>query len=231
MIRIDLGRGEKKKGEGMRQVAAKLKLEQPYQELLGRFDNDVTRLGVFFVAMAVAFFPQLIVSEYKRVVTAGFNAKGAAIDKELKIIENEIQTLVPFKKELESYDAQKAEVNRRLTVIRGIVDTRNTPVLTLDAIGQSLPEGVWLDSVNYESAGEQERLTLEGKALTNEDVSDFVDRLGQSSYLRNVRIAKVDPVAFGTREVRAFSVLLEATGNPEAVVIRDVGAQKTPEAK
>ncbi|MBY0370774.1 PilN domain-containing protein [bacterium] len=231
MIRIDLGRGEKKQGDNLRKAAAKLKLQQPYEELLAKFDNDASRLAVFFVAVAVAFLPQLLVSEYGRVVTRGYEAKTIALEKELRVVESESESLLPFKKELESYDTQKAQVNQRLSVIRTIIDTRNTPVLTLDAVSQALPEGTWIDSVSYESAAEGEKLSIEGKALTNEDVSDFVDRLAQSSYLKNVRIGKVDPVVQSNREVRAFTLSLEAS-NPDApgVPVRDV-AQKEGGAK
>jgi len=226
MIRIDLGKASRKQGEAIRKVATQLKLQQPYDELLSKFDNDVSRMVAFLVSIAVAILPYLFVTEYSRVVTKNFEAKMRNVDKEIAAVEVEIQGLLPFKKELESYEAQRAQVNQRLSVIQSLIDTRGTPVTTLDAIGQALPEGVWLENVSFESGGAQGKIIVAGKAISNEDISDFVDRLSQSAYLKGVRITSVEAATFNGFEIKNFGIDLEASS--QAVQAPGAGTIVTP---
>lgn len=214
MIRIDLGKDSKKQGEAIRRVAVQLKLQQPYDELLAKFDNDVGRLITFFVALAVAILPYLVIGEYQRVVTRNFERKMQAADKEIVVVDNEIQSLMPFKQELESYEAQRAQVSKRLEIVRRLIDQRGTPVSTLDAVGQALPEAVWLESMGFEGSDKAaEKMSLMGKSLSNEDISDFVDRLSQSSFLKNVRINAVEASQAQGLEIKSFSLDLEANSS------------------
>jgi Tfp pilus assembly protein PilN len=227
MIRIDLGKGTRKQGEGMRKVASHLKLRQPYEELLSKFDNDASRLIAFLAALGIAVLPYLFVGEYKRVVTHGYERKIAALDKELAVIESEIQSLMPFKQELDSYETQKRQVSQRLEVIRRLIDGRATPVAALDAVSQALPESCWLDSVTFDGSDKAtEKLNLAGKSISNEDISDYIDRLSQSSYLRAVRLNSVEPGQAGGQDVRIYSIDLESMGQNGAVSpTRDVGSK------
>ncbi len=224
MIRIDLGRDSKKQGEKIRKVAARLKLQQPFEDLLAKFDGDVGRLITFFISLAVAILPYLFVGEYERVVVHSYEKKIRGIEKEIAVVATEIQSLQPYKLELESYETQKAQVNQRLAVIRQLIDSRGTPVISMDAVTQSLPEGVWLETIGFDAHAGTEKITLAGKALSNEDISDFVDRLSQSSHLRNVRINVVESAVSAKTDVRSFTIDLEAM--PYTALARDVGSAR-----
>jgi Tfp pilus assembly protein PilN len=227
VIRIDLGKGSRKQGEGMRKVASQLKLQQPYEELLAKFDNDASRLVAFFAAIGVAVLPYLFMGEYKRVVTNGYERKIVALDKELAVIGNEIQSLTPFKQELESYETQKRQVSQRLEVIHRLIDGRGTPVATLDAVGQTMPDGCWLEAIVYEGIDKvAEKVNLAGRAMSNEEISDFIDRLSQSSYLKSVKLNSVEAGQSSGQDVRVFSIDLEANSQPEAVpAVRQIGSK------
>lgn len=224
MIRIDLGRDSKKQGERIRKVATQLKLQQPYEELLAKFDGDVGRLVAFFLSIAVAILPYLFIGEYERVITRSYEKKIRAVEKEIAIVETEVTSLQPYKQELESYESQKNQVSQRLSVIRQLIDSRGTPVISMDAVTQAMPEGVWLESVNFDASDKMEKITVAGKALSNEDISDFVDRLAQSSYLKNVRINVVESALASSTEVRTFTLDLEAT--PYVAAAREVGGSR-----
>ncbi len=224
MIRIDLGRGSKKQGERIRKVATQLKLQQPYEELLAKFDGDVGRMITFVLSIAVAILPYLFIGEYERVITRSYEKKIRAVEKEIAVVETEVQSLQPYKQELESYETQKNQVNQRLAVIRQLIDSRGTPVISMDAVTQAMPEGVWLETVNFEGVDKVEKISVAGKALSNEDISDFVDRLAQSSYLRNVRINLVESAFASTTEIRSFTLDLEAT--PYTAAAREIGGSR-----
>ncbi len=227
MIRIDLGKGSQKQGEKLRRFAAHLKLQQPYDELLQKFDNDVSRMVGFLAALGLAILPTLIVNEYERVVTNRFSRKIAYIDKEIAINQAEIATLTPFKQELESYENQKAQVTKKLGIIRSLLSSRSTPVRALDVISQSLPEGVWLENMGYERTDKTvEKVTLSGSSLTNEDISDYLDRLAQSAHLANVRLKQVEASQANGQDARSFQIELDAVTQPlSETPLRDVGSK------
>jgi Tfp pilus assembly protein PilN len=228
MIRIDLGKANRKQGEAVRKVAAQLKLEQPYNELLAKFDNDFGRLAIFVVSLAIAVLPILLVGEYERVIRKNFARKMIAADTQIAAIDQEIEGFATFKQELDSYENQKVQVTQRIKVITNLLLQRGTPVNTLDSVGQSLPERVWLESMLYEANSKSsERIIVTGKALSNEDISDFVDRLSQSSYLRNIRITTVDTANVGGLDLKTFGVDMDASpvGTPDTSGAPAAGAE------
>lgn len=226
MIRIDLGKKGKNQGEAVRKVAAQLKLEQPYTELLAKFDNDFSRLALFVISLAVAALPYFLEGEYERVIRRNYARKVASINTEIEAVDREIESLKPFKLELDSYETQKGQVSQRLSVIQSLLNQRGTPVVALDAVGQALPERVWLDSISFDATNPSvEKVMFQGKSFSSEDISDFADRLGQSSYLKNIRIVSVDSASASGLDVRSFSMELEAVGTKLSPGTRDIGSQ------
>jgi Tfp pilus assembly protein PilN len=227
MIRIDLGRKGQKQGEVVRKVVAQLKLEQPYAELLAKFDNDFSRLALFVISLAVAALPYFLEGEYERVIRRNYARKIASISSEIAAVDRGIESLKPFKLELDSYETQKGQVSQRLSVIQELLRQRGTPVVALDAVGQALPDRVWLESVSFDATNPAaEKISFQGRSFSSEDISDLADRLGQSSYLRNIRIVSVDSASANGLEVRAFSIELNAVGSRVSNGNREIGSQK-----
>ncbi len=227
MIRIDLGRKGKSQGEAVRKVAAQLKLEQPYAELLARFDNDFSRLALFVISLAVAALPYFLEGEYERVIRRNYSRKISSISTEIESVEKEIESLKPFKLELDSYETQKGQVSQRLSVIQELLAQRGTPVVALDAVGQALPERVWLDSISFDATNPvMEKISLQGRSFSSDDISDLADRLAQSSYLKNIRIVSVESASASGLDIRSFIMELDAVGSRFASGTRDVGSQK-----
>lgn len=165
-------------------------------------------------SIAAAFLPNLISGEYQKFVTRQEEQQERELREKVETIKQDIQRLSAFQAELNSYEEQKKLVIGRLEAIRQLQGARGTPVNVLDAIGQSLPARVWLNSVAFSGSRNDLVVTLKGYAYANEEISDFVDKLGESVYLSEVGLDDVTATQIQdtTTEGRQFQVVVKPKG-------------------
>jgi Tfp pilus assembly protein PilN len=180
MIRINLGSGELKK-------AKKKKLALPFSPAA----MDPKALLLIITATAFAFLPYLFFVQYRAVVVADYEKKTNEIQEKIGNMKSEVTKLRSYKTEMESFEQQKKIVSDRLALVRQLLNSRNTPVNVLDTVSQSLSPRTWLQSVDY-ALLPQPRVSMSGYSFSNEDVSDFVDKLSDSIHLSNVNLEGVD---------------------------------------
>lgn len=100
------------------------------------------------------------------------------IDNHQKEIARTQQKIVQYKKaigEVEKYKGLEAELNKKLTIIEDLVKSKVGPVRVLDRLSQVVPRQVWLLSWKEKSGS----VTVEGEALTNKDVAQFMSQLAE----------------------------------------------------
>ncbi len=189
MIRIDLAKDEFEKDAGGKKTSVFQKIELP-----ATFKRFVPRLNILSiivvgVSVALALLPHLFFTQYMTFVELDHQKKLQEIKTKLSQINEEISKLASLKSELESYEQQKKVVSQKLTTVRDLLSARGTPVNVLDALGQGLPRNTWLTSVDLKLG--DGTLGLNGKAYTNEEISDYLDRLAESIYLSDVKLESV----------------------------------------
>lgn len=86
--------------------------------------------------------------------------------------------------DVEEFRAKKKDIQRKLSVIEDLEESRRGPVRLMDEISTRIPERVWLKSMNLKKG----LLELEGFALDNELVAAFMTSLGQSASFRDVEL-------------------------------------------
>lgn len=220
MIRINLGKEQADpSAQAKPSKLAKLKLPPQVAKALQQASEDVGLVVFYVVALAVAMLPQLAVQEYIELVTNRHKATIKELDKQIASIDSEIVKYSPFKKELESFEAQKTMVKERLSTIRKLQGGRGLPVTLMDAIGQSLPKRVWIGNVKMVTSGEAGDIALQGQALSNEDISDFVDKLQDSVHFESVKLLGVTPTKVGGVTTKGFSIDIKS--KPAAVEVDD----------
>lgn len=219
MIRINLGKEQANPQEAKKATLGKLKLPPQLAAALRKASEDVGLVIFFVVSIAVALLPQLAVSEYIELVETRHKAVVKEMDKQIATVDSEIVKYSPFKKELESFEAQKTMVKERLTTIRKLQGGRSLPVTLMDAIGQALPKRVWLTTIRMNTMGEAGTLTLAGSALSNEDISDFVDKLQDSVHFESVKLIGVNPAKLSSVSTKTFTIDIKS--KPAAVEVDD----------
>jgi type IV pilus assembly protein PilN len=88
-------------------------------------------------------------------------------------------------RQVQEYEARKKLLEDKNRVIDQLERSRYGPVRVLDHVSQSLePVKLWLVRLSLKDNA----VELEGRALTNDDVVEFVNNLRRTEYFTNVRL-------------------------------------------
>ncbi len=88
-------------------------------------------------------------------------------------LEGQIKQMEKLEKEVKTYRDQIAEFERKIAIIEDLNTKKSGPVHMMDQLAQATPEKLWLTSANQSGS----ILRLEGYAISNEVVSDFMNAL------------------------------------------------------
>lgn len=100
-----------------------------------------------------------------------------ARERELRLLEAEIESLKQVIAEVEAFEARKAELQRKLTAIKSVQTSQRSPAPYLDEVSRRLPEQIWLESLQENNS----IMTIKGKSLNgNPGVADFMKSLERS---------------------------------------------------
>jgi type IV pilus assembly protein PilN len=96
----------------------------------------------------------------------------------------EVEALKKKVQEVEDYEKKKLALENQVRIIEQLRKNQGGPVRLLDYLSQSLdPLKVWLSSVDGDT-----QVTVTGKALTNDDIVEFIKNLQQSKYFSSVTL-------------------------------------------
>jgi len=155
-------------------------------------------LLLFLVLLALAF-----------VVGAGLYFNNlrdiAQLKDELSKTKQSIASMETFYKEYLALEKQKKDMATRITVIEKIREGRAMSARIAYDLPSLVKESVWLKRFKKD----EDRFDLEGRALENESVADFVEKLSKIPYAKNVELKSVEDVTEEGVLVKKFLV----TGN------------------
>lgn len=111
-------------------------------------------------------------------------------------------------REVEGYETKQLALENQVRIIEQLRKNQGGPVRLLDYLSQSLdPLKVWLSSVDGDAY-----VTVAGKALTNDDIVEFIKNLQQSQYFSSVTLQEsVQAVEEGIT-VYAFKLTMTVKG-------------------
>ena len=113
-----------------------------------------------------------------------------------------IASMETFYKEYLALDKQKKELSARISLIERIREGRGLAARILYDLPSLVKETVWLKRFKKD----ENRFDIEGRALENESVSDFVERLSQIPYAKDVELKSVEDVTEDGLLVKKFFV-------------------------
>jgi type IV pilus assembly protein PilN len=99
-------------------------------------------------------------------------------------LQRQIDAFGPQLKQVEAFRAQKAEIERKLEVIRQLERSRSGPVQVLDELATHTPERMWLTRLESKGQG----VAIEGVSLDNELVALLLTALGDSKLFGEVEL-------------------------------------------
>src|SRR6187549_3305602 len=102
------------------------------------------------------------------------------LDEDIKRAEVEAQQLRSVLAQVQKFEAEKARLQQRVTLIEQLRRGQTGPVHILDEVSRALPERLWLVSMS-QRAGDY---TIEGRTTSLTGVSDFVANLEASQWFK-----------------------------------------------
>jgi type IV pilus assembly protein PilN len=101
--------------------------------------------------------------------------------------EKQLALLKEKVKQVQDFEQKKKLLEDKNRVIDDLEKSRSGPVRILDYVSQSLePLDVWLTRLQVKDAN----IELEGRALTNDDVVQFVNNLRKTDHFTNIRLVE-----------------------------------------
>ena len=131
--------------------------------------------------------------------------QSATLDQDIADAERETQRLQSVIQQVAQFEARRAQLQQRVTLIEELRKGQTGPVHLLDQISKSLPESMWLTDLKQAAS----EITLEGNCTSLNALSDFVSALEASNlFERPVEIidSRVEPATATTPELIRFSV-------------------------
>ncbi len=114
--------------------------------------------------------------------------------------------LTATQKKARQVDQIKKKLNllqRKTRVIRNLELNRKEPVKMLDAMTQLVvPERMWITS--FKNQGR--RINLNGIALDNQTVADFMTRMERSKLFSSISLKKVNQKRIGKNNLKSFAI-------------------------
>jgi len=145
--------------------------------------------------------------------------ESSRVDAELAAGQQEEARLQLLLGELQQFEQQRARLQERVALIEQLRSGQSIPVQLLDHVSRSLPDMLWLTSMEQEAS----QVTIEGRSTTLIALSDFVGNLGGSELLlKPIEIvnSQVQPAAGtgaqATPDLIQFTVRAKINTPPQA---------------
>lgn len=117
--------------------------------------------------------------------------------------EGELVRLQEAARLVEAAAAREKDLRQRLGLIDRLRATQRAPVVLLETVSMSLPEGLWLLELKQQGAS----VRIEGRAVSLTALTDFVDRLQNSGqFLHTLDIVTTNMELIGEQSIVRFAV-------------------------
>jgi type IV pilus assembly protein PilN len=108
-------------------------------------------------------------------------------------------------KQVQDFEQKKKLLEDKNRIIDQLEKSRSGPVRVLDFVSQSLePLNLWLVRMAMKGGA----IELEGKALTNDDVVEFVNNLRRAEYFTNIKLLETRSATEGKINTYQFKVMM-----------------------
>ncbi len=130
-----------------------------------------------FGIAAILYISPIVVENLTKPTEAELKQTEARLQGEVAKLEVQVKQTEALRNEIKSFEAQMAEVQKKLTLIESTGRNRNLIVRMIDFLVNEMPNNVWLTRTGVDGAVTDSKITVEGYALSLQNVSEFVKKL------------------------------------------------------
>ncbi len=121
----------------------------------------------------------------------------------LSQVEAEIASLENIVKEVDAFKVKRNQLQKQIEVVDGLKQNQRRPAPVLDALSRSLPEQVWLMSIQEKGKG----MRITGKSLNgNVGIATFMENMSNSPWFGTAELVESKSEVFLNRPVVSFTV-------------------------
>lgn len=152
------------------------------------------------------------------------NSAASDLRAEKSQLQHEIDSLKAVVARVDEIDKIKQELTQKLTVIDSLKRQKSGPVHVLDELSMATPEKVSLEGLRQEG----DKLSLDGVAVSNEVISQFLSNLERSEWFDDVYLVGIQQKDVEGYKLKDFEVTARITPpkTPE-----EIEAEKAAKAK
>jgi type IV pilus assembly protein PilN len=110
----------------------------------------------------------------------------AQLEEQSEQLQQEIRRLDQQAKEVKDLDAKRAELQAKLKIIQELKRRRVGPVRALADLSDATPEKLWLTEFTEKGGA----VSIQGLAIDNQTIAEFMRRLQQSKYFYEVDLVE-----------------------------------------
>jgi type IV pilus assembly protein PilN len=121
---------------------------------------------------------------------------------ELPVIRKEVEVLNAKVKELGTLEAKIKELRSKHKVIEDLRGQKMGPTLVMDSLAAAIPSSLWL--VELKQSGGS--LIMNGLAMDNQSVAEFIRSLSRSGHFRDVELIETTQADQKTGPFKKFSI-------------------------
>ncbi|MBI5182675.1 MAG: PilN domain-containing protein [Nitrospirae bacterium] len=175
-----------------------------------KINLSTIKKGVKKSKVSVEFQSQLIVAVVVALLVLGgavygwtwLNSKVNRLENEKVLAQRELTSLKEKVKEVENFEKDNKNYKDKNATIEQLKKNQTGPVFMLDEISKNIPERVWLTKLS-ESGG---RISLEGNAISNTDLVNFVNNLRNAKGFSNVDLTESKSAMDGNIPIFIFKL-------------------------
>ncbi|MFH2123154.1 MAG: PilN domain-containing protein [Pseudomonadota bacterium] len=131
------------------------------------------------------------------------SSKASAIQTETTRLKQEKQTYDKILAEIKKLEADKKELENKISIIKTLKKESSLTVHILDEVARNLDSSrMWLTSLDQQGGS----LTLAGKALDNKTIAEFMNALDASSFISDVNLSDSSLSKVAGQDLKAFSL-------------------------
>lgn len=135
---------------------------------------------------------------------------------EIAQIKTKIEACTLQMKEIDAYKSKKEVLTKKMDVITNLTKGKDGPVHLMDELAMAIPGNIWLTSIKQKGSD----LVLEGKAIDNIAVSNYMINLEKSPYISNVDLRSINMESAGSKAasnvpLKKFIITCKTSNTPE----------------
>jgi type IV pilus assembly protein PilN len=153
------------------------------------------------------------------------NSQVKSLQKERDDKKKELATYQEATAKIKALKSTIADVDIKLKTIRELEKGKTGPVMLLDDIAMSIPKNkLWLTAFKEDKG----TIVLEGMAMDNETVADFMDRLENTESLSSVELVNIKQkeIKGSDLNLKDFSLKSKTYAYKEEVIPQETGKKK-----